>query len=433
MTTDAHSSAAATEPSSATSPLPYASSPFASSWFFDLTSGRDLIELLPLAAYAVRAPDGMILWFNSRAADLWGRTPVAGDSQDRFCGAHKLYHPDGSYMAHGDTPVAVVLETGVSVQEEEMIIERPDGSRVTVSVHVDAVRDDDGKIIGAVNFLDDVTARKQFERELRESKRQLSAHTENLEAEVRARTRELENRNDLVVQQSNELRELTLRLLQSQDEERRRIARELHDSVGQIVSAIAMTLSSAIHRARIPRVEKAVEESLALIHQLSAEIRTISYLLHPPLLDEIGLSKAIEWYVKGLAERSGIRIELEFSETFGRLPLDIETALFRIVQECLTNIHRHSDSKTAVIRLWRTEQAVFLEVQDRGKGIPARKISEIQNDPSGVGLAGIRERVRHLEGVLDIQSNGDGTKIAISFPNVLPREKESTDSLSAAG
>src|SRR5258706_2110299 len=121
----------------------------------DLGSQSYVIDLLPMAAYAVRAPDGVIAWFNSRATELWGRTQVLGDTDERFCGAHKLYRPDGSYMDHCNTPVARVLETGIPVHREEVIIERPGGSRVTVSVHIDPIRDVDGTIIGAVNFFDD--------------------------------------------------------------------------------------------------------------------------------------------------------------------------------------------------------------------------------------------------------------------------------------
>src|SRR6266853_444701 len=135
-----------------------------SSAFLNLGNQAYLIELFPMAAYAVRAPDGVIAWFNSRAAQLWGRTPVIGDTDERFCGAHTLYHADGTYMAHCDTPVALALTTGESVHDEEVVIERPDGSRVTVSVHIDPIRDKDGTIVGVVNFFHDITERMRAER-----------------------------------------------------------------------------------------------------------------------------------------------------------------------------------------------------------------------------------------------------------------------------
>lgn len=208
----------------------------------NLGSQADLIDLLPMAAYAVRAPDGVIIWFNSRAAELWGRVPVIGDTDERFCGAHTLYHADGSYMAHCDTPVALALETGVSVHEEEVIIERPDRSRVTVWVHIDPIREKDGTIVGVVNFFNDVTERKQAERDFRESQEQLRKLADGLKDQVYARTKELEQRNAEILQQSAQLRELSKRLIETQDAERRRIARDLHDSTGQIITLLGVNL-----------------------------------------------------------------------------------------------------------------------------------------------------------------------------------------------
>lgn len=121
---------------------------------------QNLIDRLPMGAYAVQAPDGVIAWYNVRAVELWGRRPNIGDLDERFCGSYRLYHPDGTYMAHSDTPVAHALATGASFHHEDVVIERPDGTRVTVCVHVDPVRDDDGTIVGATNFFYDVTERK---------------------------------------------------------------------------------------------------------------------------------------------------------------------------------------------------------------------------------------------------------------------------------
>ncbi|HXJ38914.1 MAG TPA: PAS domain S-box protein, partial [Bryobacteraceae bacterium] len=136
----------------------------ASSDILNLGNQTSLIELFPMAAYAVRAPDGVIAWFNSRAAELWGRVPTLGDTDERYCGAYKLFHADGTHMAHCDTPVALALETGASIHEQEVVIERPDGSRVTVSMYIDPIRDQDGAIAGVVNFFHDTYERKQAER-----------------------------------------------------------------------------------------------------------------------------------------------------------------------------------------------------------------------------------------------------------------------------
>ncbi len=246
----------------------------------------------------------------------------------------------------------------------------------------------------------------------------LKTAQDRLRDQVRIQTEELDQRNEEVLQQAEQLRELSTRLQLTQDEERRHIARELHDSAGQIITALGMTLSGVAERVvQDPSLGPPVQESEQLVQQLSKEIRTMSYLLHPPLLDESGLSEAILWYTDGLRERSGLDIELDISDEFGRLPAEMELALFRIVQECLTNIHRHSGSKTATIRLSRAGGDICLKVEDTGKGIPAEKLEGIQKQRSGVGITGMRERVRHFKGVMDVQSNAVGTTISIILPS----------------
>jgi signal transduction histidine kinase len=241
---------------------------------------------------------------------------------------------------------------------------------------------------------------------------------DQLRDQVRIQTHELDQRNEELLQQAEQLRELSTRLQLTQDEERRHIARELHDSAGQIITALGMTLSGVAQRVgQDPSLGSSVHESEQLVQQLSKEIRTMSYLLHPPLLDESGLSEAIRWYTDGLRERSGLDIELDVSDEFGRLQAEMELALFRIVQECLTNIHRHSGSKTATIRLSRAGGDISLKVEDTGKGIPAEKLERIQKQHSGVGITGMRERVRHFKGVMDIQSSAAGTTISIILPS----------------
>jgi PAS domain S-box-containing protein len=263
----------------------------------------------------------------------------------------------------------------------------------------------------------DITRQKQNEEELRSSEERLRVLACQLENQVLIRTQELERRNTEVFQQAEQLRELSNRLMQSQDDERRRIARNLHDSAGQVITALGMSLSTLLeYTGRDPKVSSVIEDSQDMLHELTTEIRTLSYLLHPPLLEENGLVGAIHWYIKGINERSGLNIRLDISNDFDRIASEMELTIFRIVQECLTNIHRHSGSKTASIRLLRKPDAVLLQITDEGKGIPSDKLDWIQTQRSGVGITGMRERIRHLRGVFDIQSSGKGTIVSVTLP-----------------
>ncbi|MGC1188431.1 MAG: ATP-binding protein [Candidatus Acidiferrales bacterium] len=253
----------------------------------------------------------------------------------------------------------------------------------------------------------------------RESEEQFRTLSERLDAEVRVRTRELEERSGDLLKQSERMRDLSRRLLQTQDEERRHIARELHDSAGQTLTVLAMNLEQLLReiQERAPDIAKHAEASKQLAYQLHQEIRTTSYLLHPPLLDETGLVPALAWYTQGLSDRSGISIDLRIPENFGRIPRDIELVVFRLVQECLTNIHRHSGAKGAVIRIVRAQDSVSVEVSDDGRGMSVEKLAEVQQGGSGVGLGGMRERVHQFRGDMKIESNASGTKILVNIPS----------------
>lgn len=290
-----------------------------------------------------------------------------------------------------------------------------DGVTRHVESHAAPLHMEDGRVV-QLAVTRDITERVRVQQQLRKSQEGLRNLADQLEKQVQSRTQELEQRNTEVLQQSEQLRELSNRLVQSQDDERRHIARDLHDSAGQIIAALAMNLASMTqHVRKNPIAGKVLDDSQTLIQQLNKEIRTTSYLLHPPLLDENGLPEAIRWYLHGLMERSGLNVDLEIADSFGRLPDEMELAIFRIVQECLTNIHRHSGSKVARIRLSRTADSVTLEIQDQGKGIAPEKLNGIRAR-SGVGITGMRERVLHFHGTMQIYSNSKGTKISVSLP-----------------
>ena len=253
----------------------------------------------------------------------------------------------------------------------------------------------------------------------------LLAAQSDLEGKVKDRTADLDTVN-------RSLRSLSARLMQLQDDERRRIARELHDSVGQTLAALGMNLSMVkSDLERLTSIANTLSDSENLVREMSSEVRTISHLLHPPLLDEAGLLSALRWYADGFSQRSGIRVDLDLPENFGRLPPEFETAIFRVVQEALTNIHRHSGSSVAKIRLRHQDDLVLVDIEDKGKGIPADKREQLASEATpGVGVRGMRERLRQLGGALEIESGLSGTLVAVKLP--VP-QNPSTESISFAG
>jgi PAS domain S-box-containing protein len=287
---------------------------------------------------------------------------------------------------------------------------RKDGSRFWANVIMTALHDEAGRLCGFSKITRDVTEKMRAAEALRESNQRLGAEiAERIIAE-----RKLHN-------SERSLRNLSAQLLRAQDEERRRFGRELHDSVGQCLAVLKMGLDSLKSDAAPNReqTERQLTECLDLAEQAIREVRTISYLLHPPMLEEMGLSTAIPWYLDGFAKRSGIHTTLEtIPPEFGRLPRDIELAIFRVLQESLTNVHRHSESPTAHVRMAIQDGIVSLEVRDDGIGIPA-DILEISTDAPGklgVGLQGMNERMRQLGGTLELLSNGKGTTVRAEIP-----------------
>jgi signal transduction histidine kinase len=261
---------------------------------------------------------------------------------------------------------------------------------------------------------------------------------ESLESEVHARTIELEQRNSEVLEQAETLQTLSRSLMHLQDDERRHIARELHDSAGQTLTVLGMKLAalSQLTKQRDANFAKQIseiEEIQEIVQQLTKEIRTTSYLLHPPLLDETGIADALKWYVDGLAGRSDLNIVLRLPKELPRFSRDTELVVFRVIQECLTNIHRHSGSKNAVIDLSFSDGIISVKVSDNGKGIPFEKLSEIQTNASGVGIRGMRERVRQLGGRISISSDTSGTTVSFTLPApiLVPEDHATSHTLEA--
>jgi PAS domain S-box-containing protein len=277
--------------------------------------------------------------------------------------------------------------------EGDVIQTRRDGARMVVASRWSRWRDGQGKDVGYLEINTDISERKRAE---------------------------------------ESLRELTGRLLRLQDDERRRIARELHDSTGQMLVALAMNLASLqMEAGELPdKAARTLSDSHQLVQEITKELRTLSYLLHPPLLDEAGLASALRWYVEGFSKRSHVMVNVEFDPSVGRMPRETETAIFRIVQECLTNVHRHSGSSFAGIRVERHPGGIRIEVVDEGKGIPADKLDNPKSSGGlGIGITGMRERVRQLGGKLEIISDEAGTLVRAELPISEAPEKASSAGL----
>jgi PAS domain S-box-containing protein len=336
--------------------------------------------------------NGRNIYASPSFLELVGLTP---EQSMEFGWTHAL-HPDDVQDTLGAWQECV--RSGARWERHQRF-RRPGGGWQHILARGVPIRDDHGEILYWAGINLDIQNQKETELALEER--------------IVERTEEL-------LKTRNELRELSLRLLRAQDEERRRIARELHDGVGQLLAAMNMNLSALLSKTSKLGADatKAVEDNRNLVDQALRDIRTISYLLHPPLLDEIGLASALQWYLGGFAERSKIAASLEIAPDLGKLHRDLELSLFRIVQECLTNIHRHSGSLTARVRLYRTHGEIVLEVIDEGIGIPRDVYTKISTGKSfGLGLRGIRERLRQFGGRLELKSNETGTVVLAVLPD----------------
>jgi PAS domain S-box-containing protein len=345
---------------------------------------RLVLDSLPVGV-ALFDRAGDIVLSNPASEGIWAGAVRSG--RDRYAQSKAWRHDTGDRVKPEEWASARALATGDPSVNEILEIEAFDGVRKTIKNTAVPIRDVAGSITGAVAVNEDITARVAAERALRSS--------------------------------YDQLHKLAGRLMRAQDDERRRIAQNLHETTAQDLAALKMLLGRLNRTADLGAEEHGiVVEAMSLAERSMNEIRTLSYLLHPPFLDEAGLVSALRWYAAGFAKRSGIKVELDLPESFPRQPPDTETALFRVVQESLINTHRHGGSETARIRLRARDDELLLEIDDSGRGIPSGALEEILagGGTAGVGIAGMSERMKQLGGRLEVTSGAGGTTVRAVAP-----------------
>jgi signal transduction histidine kinase len=285
-----------------------------------------------------------------------------------------------------------------------------------------------------VALTNEAAERKRAEAELQQAHDVLEQRVEERTAELSQALNRLASEVSVRKQTEAELRHLTVRLMTLQDEERRRIARELHDSAGQMLASIKMT-AAMLQRAgnSVPELSPLLDELNGLADTALQEVRTTSYLLHPPLLDEAGIASAARWFVEGFAKRSGIRVRCDIPDQIERPSRDRELVLFRVLQESLTNVHRHSGATAASVKLALQDGQINLEIADNGRGISEERMQSLHAAANaGVGIAGMKERVREFGGQIDIRSGRSGTAVSVAMPVAINASNSVSRGVSAA-
>jgi PAS domain S-box-containing protein len=346
-----------------------------------------MIRELPLLPAAVCVCDqfGKVELYNRTAVELWGCAPPERQGGQHFCGSHELFYPDGTPMPHSESPMAEVLRTGVPLRNRELVIGRPDGSRVPVLANVVPLKDAEGSMIGAVSCLQDITERKRAEQKLQVS--------------------------------NDKLHLLSHRLVESQETERRHIARELHDEVGQTLTVAEMNLQAVLHSPLSASVPRRVNESLRAVERVLGQVRDLSLTLRPSMLDDLGLEPALRWYTNRQASLASLQAEFQADTLEDRLDSGVETACFRVGQEALTNVVRHARAHAVVVKLQKQDGHLHLFVRDDGVGFDVAALRTQAVQGGSMGLLSMEERATLADGGLECKSTpGQGTEVHAWFP-----------------
>jgi signal transduction histidine kinase len=381
---------------------------------------RTLFELGPTAVYSCDV-SGTILEFNQSAVELWGREPVLGNPDERYCGSFKLFRPNGSFMPPAQCPMAdVILGKIPEVRDGEVLIERPDGTRISVIVNIRPLKNARGEITGAINCFYDITGRK-LEEEIRHRLTVLTTSNRKLENEIiRRKTVEeaLRKSEGHERRLRDRSRQLAHQVLHSQEEERLRISRELHDQVVQTLVGINVRLIALNQHARsvggkfheqLTEAQNMVERSVETVHQFSRDLR-------PTLLDDLGLIPTLRAFLKTYMAETGIRTRLTVFAGVEKLEGALLTILYRVIQEALTNVARHAKSHAVEINIQESGDEVCMTIRDNGQGFKP-VVESPPKKSRRLGLIGMQERLEMVGGTFDIRSvEGEGTTVTATIP-----------------
>ncbi|HEX2055072.1 MAG TPA: PAS domain S-box protein, partial [Nitrospiraceae bacterium] len=360
---------------------------------------REMIDALPAAIYTTDV-EGRVTHFNPAAAELSGRTPSLGT--DRWCVSWKLYRSDGTLMPHDECPMAVALKENRIVRGEEVIAERPDGRRFWFMPYPTPLRDAEGRVVGGINMLVDITARKEAER-------QLHALNADLEQRVGHRTREL-------VHSQNRLRRLATDLSVAEERERRRVAGELHDYLAQLLVATRMKLNQARHGRSTAKQSEVLAEVDQMLDQSLTYTRTLVAQLSPPVLHEFGLGAALKWLGEQMT-REGLSVRSVIDDTPVDLPEDAAVLLFQSARELLLNVVKHAETDRASLQLECRDGELQLTVMDQGRGFDTLSLRDTAGARNAFGLFSIRERMECLGGRVELVTRpGQGTTVRLIMP-----------------
>ena len=369
---------------------------------------RTLFELSPVAVYSIDT-SGLIQKFNRLAGELWGREPALGDTDERFWSSFKLFRPDGSFMPYKLCPMAEVASGKIAeTRDAEVLIERPDGSRITVLVNIRPMKNDRGEVTGAINCFYDITERKKATNALHRAEVLTASNAKLIKSENRAR--QLLEQSHLL---QKKLRHVSHQILKAQEDLRQEISRELHDKIVQLLIGIninleAFTKTAEINPQNLRRnfapVRRKVEKAVHTVHQFARDLR-------PAMLDDIGFVPALHSYLKYFSKRTAIRVRLTSFAEVESMNKDKLTMLYRIAQEALTNVERHAEASLVNVVILRARGRVSLEIIDNGKAFDVVRSSDSKLT-GRLGLISMRERVEMFGGRFSVVSTpGVGTTV----------------------